>query len=129
VSGIPFLGRGWGFPILPAADSRALPYVEDAEAVQQAILTILDTDPGERIMRPEFGCGLRRYLMQPNTVAVRALIQHDVDLALRTQEPRIDLASVEVEPGDDPSLVLIAVAYRHARDGRAGNFVYPFYLQ
>ena len=79
-------------------------------------------------MRPTFGCGLRRFLMQPNTVATRALIQHDVELALATWEPRIQVSAVDVSPGDDPALVYIQVAYLHVRDGRPGNLVYPFYL-
>jgi phage baseplate assembly protein W len=90
---------------------------------------ILDTEPGERIMRPDFGCGLRRYLMKPNTSATRALLQREVLLALKTWEPRIDVQSVAVTPGDDPALVLIEIFYAHKRDGRQGNFVYPFYLE
>ena len=123
-----YLGRGWGVPLAP--DSRgALPQAEGPEKVRQSIAIILDTDPGERIMRPTFGCGLRRYLMKPNTVAIRALIQHDVTRALGRWEPRIQLTSISVTAGDDPSLVLIAIAYVHVRDGRPGNLVYPFYLE
>ena len=121
------LGRGWRFPVLPREGGAD--YEEGAEKVRQSILLILDTEPGERIMRPTFGCGLRRYLMKPNTSATRALMQRDVQQALATWEPRISLASVSVEPGDDPSLVLVHVAYTHVRDGSAGNLVYPFYLQ
>ena len=90
---------------------------------------MLDTEPGERIMRPTFGCGLRRYLMKPNTVDTRALIQADVERTLATWEPRIELESVRVDAGDDPALVLIRIAYTHARDRRPGNLVYPFYLE
>lgn len=121
------LGRGWRFPVLPR--EGGVDYEEGAEKVRQSILLILDTEPGERIMRPTFGCGLRRYLMKPNTTATRAMMQRDVQQALSTWEPRISLASVSVEPGDDPSLVLVHVAYTHLRDGQPGNLVYPFYLQ
>ena len=80
-------------------------------------------------MRPEFGCGLRRYLMRPNSAATRALIAHDVELALTAFEPRIRLTDLRVEPGEEPSLVLIRVAYVHLRDNRPDNLVYPFYLE
>jgi Bacteriophage baseplate protein W len=123
-----YLGKGWTFPIGPLAALGTLPYVDGPEKVRQSIEIILDTEPGERVMRPTFGCGLRRFLMQPNTVATRALIQHDVELALATWEPRIQVSSIAVLPGDDPSLVYIQVAYAHVRDGRPGNLVYPFYL-
>lgn len=122
------LGRGWGFPVRPDAKG-GLPRVEGEDVVAQSIRLILDTEPGERIMRPTFGCGLRRYLMRPNTGATRALIRHDVEAALSAFEPRIQLTEVRVEPGEDPALVLIRIAYSLVRDGRPGNLVYPFYLQ
>ena len=112
-----------------APDGPGLGRAEGAEKVRQSIHIILDTEPGERIMRPTFGCGLRRYLMKPNTAATRALIQRDVTDALTAWEPRIRLQDVTVSPGDDPALVLIAISYVHVRDGRPGNLVYPFYLE
>jgi len=121
------LGRGWRFPLLPEA--QELHYGDGADHVAQSIRLILETEPGERLMRPSFGCGLRRYLMKPNTPATRALIRSDVELALATWEPRIDLRRVDVLPGDDPALVDIHVAYLHVTDGRPGNLVYPFYLE
>jgi|SRR5436190_3985306 len=124
-----YLGRGWTFPVHPDDRAGGLEYLGGPEKVRQSIEIILDTEPGERIMRPAFGCGLRRYLMKPNTTATRSLIQREVDLALRAWEPRIEVQSVEVTPGDDPALVLIEISYIHKRDGRQGNFVYPFYLE
>ena len=122
-----YLGRGWNFPILPAQD-RLLKYEDGPEKVRQSILLILETEPGERLMRPAFGCGLRRYLMKPNSVATRALIKHDVERGLALSEPRIKLREVRVEPDDDPALVLIHISYTHVRDGRPDNLVYPFYV-
>jgi len=103
--------------------------MQGPDKVRQSIWIILDTEPGERVMRPTFGCGLRRYLMKPNTSSTRALIQHDVQLALSTSEPRIDLQEVRVDPGDDPSLVLIQISYVHKADRRPDSLIYPFYLQ
>jgi phage baseplate assembly protein W len=123
------LGRGWGFPVAPDPYSGRLLYVDGPEKVRQAIRIILDTEPGERIMRPSFGCGLRRFLMKPNNTATRALIKHDVERALAIGEPRIKVTELHVEPGDDPSLILIHIAYVHLRDNRQDNLVYPFYLE
>jgi phage baseplate assembly protein W len=117
------LGKGWSFPIAP--DSG---YLSGFEKVRQSILLILETEPGERIMRPAFGCGLQRYLMKPNTPATRALIKNDVELALVSFEPRIRVTAVSVDPGDDPSLALIQIAYVHRANGSRDNLVYPFYL-
>lgn len=123
-----YLGRGWSYPVHPTS-AGALASAAGPSKVEQSIWIILDTEPGERIMRPAFGCGLRRHLMEPNTVATRALIQRDVEVALSTWEPRIQLRGVRVDPGDDPALVLIQIDYVHVRDGRPGNLVYPFYLE
>lgn len=123
-----FLGRGWNFPVGPDLRSQRIEYVGGPEKVRQSIQIILETEPGERVMRPTFGCGLRRYLMKPNTAATRALMQRDVQTALKAWEPRIDVQSVTVTPGDDPALALIEIFYAHKRDGKQGNFVYPFYL-
>jgi phage baseplate assembly protein W len=128
MSALAHLGRGWRFPVQIDPAAHGLEYEAGPEKVRESIWIILDTDPGERIMRPTFGCGLRRYLGEPNTVAVRALIKHDVDSALAAWEPRIQVTSIDVIPGSDPSLVEIAIAYVHVRTNRPDNIVYPFSL-
>jgi uncharacterized protein len=128
MSTLAYLGRGWSFPVDPTPDGQ-LDYADGPEKVRQAIRIILETEPGERVMRPDFGAGLRQFLMRPNTVATRALIQHQVELALTNWEPRIRLTSVDIVPGDDPALVQIALAYVHVRDGRRDKLVYPFFLE
>jgi phage baseplate assembly protein W len=122
------LGCGWALPVFPSR-TGALEYLHGAGKVRQSILTILETEPGERIMRPTFGCGLRRYLMKPNNAATRALIRRDVERALLAFEPRVRLQEVRVESGDDPALVFIQISYLHQRDGRKDNLVFPFYLE
>ncbi len=82
------LGTGW--PSRPSPIRHgALDWLSGAALVRQSIRLILDTEPGERVMRPDFGCGLRRYLMDPNTPATRAQIALDVQAALHAWEPRI----------------------------------------
>jgi hypothetical protein len=122
------LGQGLGQPIAPDAQGR-LPVVSGPEKVRQAIFTILDTEPGERVMRPSFGCGLRRYLMQPNNPATRAGIERDINQALALWEPRIKVLDVAVNPTDDRAMVLIDIRYAHVLDGRQDVLVYPFYLE
>lgn len=121
-------GHGLALPMLPGAGG-ALPQADGPEKVRQSIAIILDTEPGERLMLPRFGCGLRRFLMQPNTAATRAAMQREIQTALAAWEPRIRLERVDVLPGDDPSLVLVQIDYQHLRDGRRDNLVYPFYLE
>lgn len=123
------LGTGWAFPVHPDAVRGAVGYRSGAEKVREAMLVILQTEPGERVMRPAFGCGLRRFLAEPNTVATRARIARDVARAIELWEPRVTLSDVAVVPGDDPSLVLITIRYEHARDASEGLLVHPFYLE
>jgi phage baseplate assembly protein W len=123
-----WVGRGPRFPLRPGRDG-GIAYVGGEEIIRQSIEAILDTEPGERVMLPTFGCGLRRYLMEPNTTATRASMQQEIEDALSRWEPRIQLTNVAVTPGDDPSLVWIEIAYVRLVDRRADNLVYPFYLR
>ena len=124
-----YLGRGMPFPVRPDRNGR-IRFAEGADKVQQSLRIILDTEPGERIMRPTFGCGLRRYLMHPNSAATRALIRQDAERGIAEWERRIDVQSIDVLPVDgEPSRVDIHIAYVHVRDKRPGNLVYPLYLE
>jgi phage baseplate assembly protein W len=122
-----WLGTGVRFPLLPV--NGVLGYVSGMELIRQSVEIILDTEPGERIMLPAFGCGLRRYLMEPNTLSTRTAMQEDIATALATWEPRISVANVAVTAGDDPTLVWIDISYVRLADLRPDNLVYPFYLR
>ena len=122
-----WLGQGFRMPLRPT--EGRLEWIGGMDLVRQSIETILDTEPGERIMLPGFGCGLRRYLMAPNTVSTRAAIQQDVETALTTWEPRIRVMEVSVVPGEQPTLIWIGISYVRIADLRSDNLVYPFYLQ
>src|SRR6266581_1900067 len=124
-----WLGKGLGFPIRPDPSTGKMPATEGMALVRQSIGQILDTEPGERIMLPAFGCGLRRYLMEPNTLTTRAAMREDISAALATWEPRIRVSNVTVTAGEDPSLVWIEVSYVRLADLRPDNLVYPFYLR
>lgn len=127
-SALALLGSGIAMPLAPDTAGR-MGVATGPEKVRQSIFIILDTEPGERVMLPEFGCGLRRFLMQPNNSATRTQIEREVDEALRRWEPRIEVSQVDVTPDDDPSLVLIEVQYAHVFTGRRDSLVYPFYLE
>lgn len=123
------LGRGWSLPVRPDERTRSLLWSAGTDKVLQSIIIILDTEPGERLMRPNFGCGLRQYLMAPNTAGTRALIQREVSASIRLWESRISLKKVTVTAAADPAMVLIHIEYEHNRDGSSGSLVYPFYLE
>ena len=123
------LGRGVGFPVSPDVVRGAIAYRSGAQKVRESIELILRTEPGERVMRPAFGCGLRAFLMEPNSVATRVRLERMVTDALEAYEPRITLQQVAATPGDEPSLVLLTIRYEHRFDSTEGLLVYPFYLE
>ena len=123
-----FLGLGWSFPVGLDGNGQLKMAPDPEEGISQSIWTILSTSPGERVMRPDFGCGLGRYLMEPNTAMTRTSMQRDINDALSRWEPRIQLTNVAVTPGEDPSLVWIEISYVRLADRREDNLVYPFYL-
>jgi phage baseplate assembly protein W len=125
-----FLGVGWSAP--PSLDSKGefalAAYEED---IRQAILIILGTNPGERVMRPDFGAGLRDLVFEPMNNATIALAQDRVERALTEWEPRIDLEEVDVTiAGNQPELgqLLINIRYVVRATNTSYNLVYPFYL-
>jgi phage baseplate assembly protein W len=124
-----FLGRGWAFPVAPAADGElALSAAE--EDVRQAIRLILETEPGERVMRPDFGTGLRSLVFEPLSVNTATLVRHRVEESLRTWEPRIEVRDVTVTVGDRALGRLdVQIAYTISATNTFYNLVYPFYLQ
>jgi phage baseplate assembly protein W len=109
------LGFGWRFPPTPTEAGR-FELQHGAALVRQSILVIVGTERGERLMRPDFGCGLRRYLMEANTPGTRAAIARDIQSAITAWEPRVRLESVDVTTTDDPSTVLVEIVYTLVRD-------------
>lgn len=123
-----FLGQGWAFPVgVDATDEIATAAYE--EDVREAIRIILGTEPGERVMRPNFGAGLRALMFEPINTTTMALAQYRVERALVQWEPRIDSVDVQVSADPPNGVLMIAVRYRVRTTNTFYNLVYPFYLQ
>ncbi len=124
-----FLGIGWKFPLqVTAGGSIALSSYE--QRVQESIYLILNTAKGERVMLPDFGCGVHDLVFAPNNPQTLSAVVQEVRLALVTYEHRIDVLDVvtETAPGQ-PNLLLIRVDYRIRANNALGNLVYPFYIK
>lgn len=123
-----FLGRGWPFPTKPGANRR-LSFVSGEARIRQSIWLILSTAPGERQMRPEFGCGIHDLVFQPNTAVLRTAVQNQVREALVRWEQRIDVVDVRAEaPPDQRNYLLIRIDYRIRTTNAFYNLVYPFFI-
>ncbi len=122
------IGRGWRFP--PALDERGtVALTSDGDEIEQAIQIILSTVPGQRVMRPDFGCRVHELVFASNDVRTGGLAGRYVREALGRWEPRIELQRVAAHPDpDDPDRLLISVEYRVKATYSSRSLVYPFYL-
>lgn len=108
------------WPLLPVPDENGRLAFPDLEtSVRQRIEAVLRTSPGEQLMRPHFGAGLELAIHRPNSAGVRAELQRDIAAHVTAFEPRILLDRVDVGTGDDPSLVIVTIAYRIRQIGVA----------
>jgi hypothetical protein len=123
-----FLGVGWGFPVAAGAD-RKVARAAYEESVRQSIWIVLGTAKGERLMRPDFGCGIHDLVFERNTAATAAKVAQGVREALLIFEPRIDLLDVQVESRDGGQVMEVSVDYRIRATDTAFNLVFPFYLE
>lgn len=124
-----FLGRGWQFPV--NTDNRGnIELSAGVTDIEESIRLILETAKGERVMRPEFGCGIHDYVFTTIDRSTLTLIETSVRDALREWEPRIDVQSVEVSTDElDSGKLLIRIDYRVRDTNNEFNLVYPFYLE
>jgi uncharacterized protein len=123
-----FIGAGWNFPLGVDATSRVA-LATQARDIEQAIEIILRTAPGERPMRPEFGCRIQEHVFSPTNAATAAAIAADVRAALEMWEPRIDVEGVRVGfDRVDSGTFYVDVSYRVRGDNNERNLVFPFYV-
>ena len=124
---VDFLGKGLNFPV--KLQSGHLLMAESDNSIRQAIWIILATAPGERIMRPDFGCGIHDLVFAVNDVTTRTRVGQKVRDALVLWEPRVDLLDVTVETKGRGELLLINIQYRARATNNLLNMVFPFYLE
>jgi len=122
------VGSGWTFP--PRIDAQGgISLTNDRNEIDQAILIILSTSLGQRVMRPTFGCRLDELVFAPNDQQTAARARRYVEEAIGMWEPRIRIVSVNV--GHDPndaSRLMIEVEYKLKATHDRRSLVYPFYL-
>jgi len=123
-----FLGVGWAFPVATDATGAIAEAAYETD-IEQAVRIILGTEPGERVMRPDFGAGLRGMVFEPINTTTIALVQYRVQQALIQWEPRIDSVNVVVAFDPPNGTLRVDVSYRIRTTNTFYNLVYPFYVQ
>ena len=125
-----FLGRGWAMPVDLDPRTGLVRSVAYEEDIRQSILIILETSPGERVMRPNFGCGIHDMVFEAIDSTAIQRIRSMVTEALRRCEARIDVLNVTVEEAATAQgKLLIQLEYRVRKTNQTGNLVFPFYFR
>ena len=125
-----FLGRGWAMPVDLDPRTGLVATVAFEEDIRQSILIILETSPGERVMRPNFGCGIHELVFSAVDSTVIQRIRSVVEEALRRCEARIEVLGVTVdEAATSEGKLLIELEYRVRKTNQVGNLVFPFYFR
>ena len=123
-----FLGTGWRFPV--RTDGRDdVELSAGIDGIEEAIRIVLGTAKGERVMRPEFGCGIHDYAFTDVNATTMTLVETAVEEALVRWEPRIEVLDVDAaRDAIDHGRLAISVDYRVRTSNTEHNLVYPFYL-
>jgi hypothetical protein len=125
-----FLGQGWSFPPRFSPVDRSVEMVAEEEDIRESLRILFSTAPGERIMHPSYGCGLKKMVFEQISETVRTQIRDLIERAVLFFEPRITLERLEL---DDTQIfegrLLILLEYTIRTTNIRSNMVYPFYLQ
>ncbi|MEV0274912.1 GPW/gp25 family protein [Streptomyces sp. NPDC050610] len=123
-----FVGAGWAFPMRTDV-SGGIALVRREREIEESMRLVLATAPGERPMRPEFGCAVHDMVFAPVNEATAGRIRYEVRLSLDRWEPRIEVLDVLVSPApDDPSVLYIDVQYAVRGTNNPRSLVFPFYV-
>jgi phage baseplate assembly protein W len=119
-----------GPPGLVVTRTGALETVSDDAALRQSLLLLLSTVPGERVMRPEYGCPLDRFVFAPNDDTTAGLAIHEVRASIERNEPRVDIVRLDAAPDPlDETRLVIDVTYRVRATAVVDTLAVPVELQ
>ena len=122
------VGRGWAFPP-HIGPQGGIALTHERNEIDQAIHIILSTSPGERVMRPTFGCRLQDLVFAPNNSHTAARARRYVEEGLGMWEPRISVIQVDVrQDSDEGNSLIIEIRYEVKATHDQRSLVYPFYL-
>ena len=125
---VSFIGKGWRYPLGTDAAGNIALVSEDAD-IERSIRLILATAPGERPMRPHFGCGIHDFVFAPADATTAGRISVEVKNSLQFWEPRIEVKDVEVTVDQFARNTLyINIIFEKKGSYDPRNLVFPFYL-
>ena len=122
------IGHGWAFP-LKVDTQGGIALTSEKDELEQAILIILGTPVGTRVMRPTFGSRLHELVFAPNNSHTAAQARRFVEEAIGMWEPRIRILEIIVQPHDNQdNCLVVEITYQVKTTHDKRSLVYPFYL-
>lgn len=123
-----FLGTGWKFPVAFSVESAGPMMVSGEELVRGSLDVLFSTPIGDRIMHPDYGSELSRFLFEPVNKSTITYMQALISNAILFNEPRITLNAIDITMHPDGAHMEISVDYTISATNNRYNYVYPFYL-
>jgi len=125
-----FLGTGWSFPPTFSTSSKTLQLVTEEKDIEQSLYLLIATIPGERMLRPLYGCDLHSQVFQKINNHIQTIIIDLIATAVKQCEPRIELEEVEVNVSpESQGIIFIVLHYTIIQTNSRSNMVYPFYIE
>ncbi len=125
-----FLGTGWAFPPSFKKDGEQTAMVSNEEDIRQSIMILLTTKPGERIHRPEYGCGIHTMVFEIINTTTLTIIEDLISKAILMYEPRITLNSVSFDHSEEyEGILTVLLDYTVRLTNTRSNMVFPFYFK
>jgi uncharacterized protein len=125
-----FLGRGWSFPVRGHDKEGTIRLSEYEQDIRESIWIILSTSKGERVMRPDFGCGIHDLVFEVVNTTTLTEIEDNVREALGLFESRIDVTQVKARSdGGLDGHLHISIDFEVRGTNNQLNLVYPFYIK
>ncbi len=124
-----FLGRGWSFPPVFSKTERGVQMSSEDQDIEESLYILLSTTPGERIMQPYYGCGLKSQVFEHLDDTVETTIRNLIQDAIFYFESRIEVEDIKlIKEKLSNGLLEIHIEYTIRATNSRRNMVYPFYL-
>lgn len=125
-----FLGIAWNYPprFNGGESSQPTEMVANEANIQQSIITLLSTSPGERVHRYDYGCPIREYAFEMMTASTRTILRDRIEQSIILFEPRVIVNRIDFEEKQDEGKMNILIDYTIRQTNRRSNMVYPFYF-
>ncbi|MCT4639737.1 MAG: GPW/gp25 family protein [Bacteroidales bacterium] len=125
-----FLGTGWAFPPSFKKEGEQTAMVSNEEDIKQSLIILLSTKPGERVHRPEYGCGIHKMVFEVVNTTTLTIMEDLISKAILMYEPRITLNAVSFDHSREyEGELAVLIDYTVRLTNTRSNMVFPFYFK